>query len=253
MVLTFTYGPANCGKTAGLFVLQMEKFGGVGTYLARVVLDGAQIEYDAQDRPCIWAHGESFAVDAIITPEDRTNFLDSTITPFFNDSVMPKAILIDDAHFLTACVVKKLSHFSKVHGYEIHCYGLRADIHDRPFEGSAALMAVAEKFFAKVTSCAHHPYKEATQSALRGWNRKEEAEKTEVHGARPSLYEAVCYDCWRQRRQPPGAAELSIAAEPPAGTDLWLCRHRQMGRNAPVAPDPPTKRLKGAATAAATP
>ena len=53
-------------------------------------------------------------------------------------------VLVDEAQFLTATQVWQLAELADAHGLPVMCYGLRTDFLGELFEGSGALLAIAD-------------------------------------------------------------------------------------------------------------
>jgi thymidine kinase len=62
-------------------------------------------------------------------------------------------VLVDEAQFLTAAQVRSLCEVADILDVPIMCYGLRADFRGELFEGSAALLALADDIEELKTIC----------------------------------------------------------------------------------------------------
>ena len=63
-------------------------------------------------------------------------------------------LLIDECQFMTAVQVKQIhKNLRAARGVRVSCYGLRSDFKGDPFEGSAALMALADTLHDISTLC----------------------------------------------------------------------------------------------------
>ena len=73
-------------------------------------------------------------------------------------------VLIDEAQFMTS---KQVDQLQQIKTCNINCYGLRADVNKRPFEGSAALMACCDKLTFFTSICSMCQNVRATHNELR--------------------------------------------------------------------------------------
>lgn len=62
-------------------------------------------------------------------------------------------VLIDEAQFLTTSAVEQLHRLAHVHGIAVMCWGLRSDFQGKSFEGSAALLTLADSIAETKTIC----------------------------------------------------------------------------------------------------
>lgn len=70
-----------------------------------------------------------------------------------NYKFKPDCVLVDEANFLTQKQVEQLSDVVDYLNIPVICYGLRADFRQNFFEGSAALMEIADKIEEIKTIC----------------------------------------------------------------------------------------------------
>ena len=73
-------------------------------------------------------------------------------------------VLIDEAQFLSSAQVDQLRSLTNCN---VNCYGLRADVYKRPFEGSAALLAAADNVHLMNSTCGVCLESKATHNQLR--------------------------------------------------------------------------------------
>lgn len=71
-------------------------------------------------------------------------------------------VLIDEAQFLTVAQVWELARVADVLNVPVMCYGIRTDAFGEAFEGSAVLLAIADKLVEMKTIC--HCGRKATMS-----------------------------------------------------------------------------------------
>jgi thymidine kinase len=62
-------------------------------------------------------------------------------------------VLIDEAQFLTTRAVEQLHQLAHVHNIAVMCWGLRSDFQGKAFEGSAALLTLADSISETKTIC----------------------------------------------------------------------------------------------------
>ena len=102
----------------------------------------------------------------------------------------PACILIDEAQFLTPAQVTQLHHMAHLSGTPVICYGIRSDFRGDAFEGSRALLTLADDLEEMKTVCRcgrkatmNLRFDASGQQALFG-------EQIEIGGE--DRYEAVC-------------------------------------------------------------
>lgn len=105
------------------------------------------------------------------------------------------AIFFDEAQFLTKAQVWQLAHVGDRLKIPVLCYGLRTDFQGELFEGSMALLALADELREARTIC--HCGKKATMTA-----RMDEAGNALTTGAQVSVgkevYVSLCRNHWEQ-------------------------------------------------------
>jgi thymidine kinase len=105
-------------------------------------------------------------------------------------------LLIDEAQFLTTVQVRQLHRLAHVDGVPVLCYGLRSDFRAEAFEGSAALLTLADDIEEMKSICACG--RKATLNLrvdARG-QRVSEGEQVVIGGN--ERYRAVCPSCFYQ-------------------------------------------------------
>lgn len=104
-------------------------------------------------------------------------------------------VFFDEAQFLTAEQVWQLARIGDLLGLPVLCYGLRTDFQGELFEGSAALLAIADDLREARTIC--HCGKKATMTA-----RMDEAGNALTSGAQVSVgkevYVSLCRKHWEE-------------------------------------------------------
>lgn len=105
------------------------------------------------------------------------------------------AIFFDEAQFLTKTQVWQLARIGDELNLPVLCYGLRTDFQGELFDGSAALLAIADNLREARTIC--HCGKKATMTA-----RMDEAGNALTEGAQVSVgkavYVSLCRKHWEQ-------------------------------------------------------
>ena len=105
------------------------------------------------------------------------------------------AIFFDEAQFLTRDQVWQLARIGDQLGLPVLCYGLRTDFQGELFEGSAALLAIADDLREARTIC--HCGKKATMTA-----RIDEGGEALTQGAQVSVgkevYVSLCRRHWEE-------------------------------------------------------
>lgn len=105
-------------------------------------------------------------------------------------------VLLDEAQFLTEQQVWQLSDVVDVLGIPVMCYGIRTDAFGQAFEGSAILLAIADKLVEMKTIC--HCGRKATMSL-----RVDEQGNAVKIGAQVAIggnerYLSCCRKHWRE-------------------------------------------------------
>ena len=78
-------------------------------------------------------------VDILIGPNDKV-----LTNPNVNKFYDAKAILVDEAQFLSTKQIKELWMIAHVMDISVICYGLKSDFKGMPFEGTTALIGLAD-------------------------------------------------------------------------------------------------------------
>jgi len=153
--LVFHAGPMFSGKTSSLILKRAELCRGVE------IKGGAS---NASPNPCLYdkvvvlkcspKHKEDTLASCTLKSRDGTwceGFLiGSNVRLDTLGQLKHVHVLIDEAQFLTSQQVEELRARCDCN---VICYGLRADVHKRPFPGSAALMASADQISMHNSTC----------------------------------------------------------------------------------------------------
>lgn len=102
-------------------------------------------------------------------------------------------ILVDEAQFLSESQVRELRVIASIHDIPVICYGLRTDFTGSLFEGSKALLAVADELQEKPTLCWCGKTARATLRIVNGIVTKD-GESIVIKGQDDHIeYKSVCY------------------------------------------------------------
>lgn len=141
MSIHYTYGTMFAGKTHAMvnFVQQTHLSTGAELVVYRVVptvthtlrtAEGDLEEIDIKSRSGVSCKGYEIGTDDM---------------PWVELAEIPNnTVVIDEAQFLSHAQVQTIVNNRHTLGLHFHCYGLKSDILGNHFEGSAALMAVAQ-------------------------------------------------------------------------------------------------------------
>lgn len=152
--LIFTYAAMNAGKSASLLTAAHNyKERGMGVLVLKPAIDTRDSKGEIVSRIGI-------RQDANIITKDMDIF------EFYKWAAAQKdihCIFVDEAQFLTTEKVYQLSRIVDVYNVPVMAYGLRTDFKGNLFEGSQALMAIADKLVELKGVC--HCGKKATMVA----------------------------------------------------------------------------------------
>jgi len=108
-----------------------------------------------------------------------------------------KAILVDEAQFLTKKHIFQLSDVVDILNIPVICYGLRSDYKLEPFEGSKYLMTIADSIEEIKTICSECKNKKAIVNARFKDNMiVTEGEQIEIGGN--ESYKPLCRVCFKK-------------------------------------------------------
>jgi len=133
--LYFYMGAMNCGKTASLL----------------------QTRHNYKERG-MYAHVyipdmfENVSSRIGLKTDDCYTFSPTYTFDIKTNGKIPSVILVDEAQFLTKKQVWELANIA-VKGCPVICFGLRTDFKGEPFEGSMALLSIADKIIELKTIC----------------------------------------------------------------------------------------------------
>lgn len=123
-------------------------------------------------------------------------FKDTNIYEYVNSlEKKPDCILVDECNFLTKKQVRELSDIVDLLDIPVICYGLRSDFKCELFEGSEALMAIADKIEEIKTIC--ECGRKATVN-MRYINGKVVTNGDKIVIGGNDMYKAVCRKCYKK-------------------------------------------------------
>ena len=123
-------------------------------------------------------------------------FKDTNIYEYVNSlEKKPDCILVDECNFLTKKQVRELSDIVDLLDIPVICYGLRSDFKCELFEGSEALMAIADKIEEIKTIC--ECGRKATVN-MRYINGKVITDGDKIVIGGNDMYKAVCRKCYKK-------------------------------------------------------
>lgn len=125
ILLQAAYNYRERGMQPVLFTAAIDKRGGDGKIASRIGLDADALMFDASHDLYDWIEG--------LMPLD--------------------CVMVDEAQFLTEAQVWQLARVADELGVPVMAYGLRTDFSGRLFDGSAALLAIADSLREIRTIC----------------------------------------------------------------------------------------------------
>lgn len=186
--LYFRYGAMGSGKTAALLQVAYN----YDQKNIKAIVIKPSIDTKGQDK-IVSRIGIERKVDVILTPTDKIIEKIQSINTL-------KAIIIDEAQFLTRAQVNELYMITKTNDISILCYGLRCDFQMNGFEGSTRLLEIADDIEELKTICKCGA--KATQN-LRLVNGIPifQGDKIEIDNQNKIKYEGVCGKCYLELKK----------------------------------------------------
>ena len=185
--LYFHYSTMNAGKSTVLLAAShnyIER--GMPTYLLTARLDDRAGTGRIASRIGIGAEADTFTAADDLFDKLRARL----------DAGPCACVFIDEAQFLTRAQVWQLARAVDDLGVPVMCYGLRVDFLGELFEGSAALLALADEMREVRTIC--HCGKKATMVVRRGPDGKALREGAQVQVGGNETYVSLCRRHWRE-------------------------------------------------------
>ena len=136
----FRYGAMNCGKTTALLQVahNYEEKG------MKVIVIKSSVDKKG-DRNIVSRLGIEREVDYLVQPNEK--IIDLVNLENLN------CILVDEVQFMTTSQVRELWIISKIYDIPVICYGLKANFKAELFEGSKAIIEVADELEELATIC----------------------------------------------------------------------------------------------------
>ena len=185
--LYFHYSTMNAGKSTVLLQAShnyIER--GMQTYLLTAQLDTRAGEGRIASRIGIGEEADTFAPETDLFTKIEERLAQGPCA----------CVFIDEAQFLTKDQVWQLARAVDDLGTPVMCYGLRVDFLGNLFEGSAALLALADEMREVRTIC--HCGKKATMVVRRGPDGKTLREGAQVQVGGNETYVSLCRRHWRE-------------------------------------------------------
>lgn len=176
--LTFIFSSMNSGKTLALLTKDyMLRERGYSTQLIKPIVD---------DRTSTISSRLGLEAECMILHKDElvcTKLLDKNID----------YVLVDEAQFLTRNQVWDLSDLVDYFGINVICYGLKLDWKAQLFEGSKALIELADELIQMESFC-----KETGNPAL--FHYKLGGSDSSIETGYEDLYETVSRKIWKEKQ-----------------------------------------------------
>lgn len=136
--------------------------------------------------------------------EAKTFEAATDLTPMLQEAADDKVacVLVDEAQFLSRAQVGQLCWAVDTLNLPVMAYGLRTDFQGRLFEGSAALMALADEIREARTIC--HCGKKATMVLRKDADGRAILDGPQVQIGGNESYESVCRKHWQEAHQHQG-------------------------------------------------
>lgn len=126
---------------------------------------------------------------------DSKTVFDPDNTAIVIDGKSVDCVLVDEAQFLTLEQVRQLHRLANVHGVPVICYGLRSDFRGNAFEGSTALLTLADEIEEMKAICSRCSRKASMNMRVDSNGRKmHDGEQISIGGN--ESYRAVCPACF---------------------------------------------------------
>lgn len=181
----FRYGAMNCGKTAHLLqVAHNYNENGFDVLVIKSSVD------KKGDKNIVSRTGLKREVDILVSKDEE-------IIPLID--LNTTALLVDEVQFMTESQIKELWYISKVYDIPVICYGLKTNFKAKLFEGSKAVIELADDLEELPTICSCG--KKARYNA-RYINGKftSEGEEVAIDGI-DAEYKSLCAECYIKELQ----------------------------------------------------
>ena len=185
--LKFYYSVMNAGKTTQLLQTDnIYKRKGYKTLIIKPSVDDREGEYNG------WG-----TIESRLIKENTPCLYVDEVNPKELSKLNPDIIFVDEAQFFTKKDIYNLSEITDKQNIPVSCYGLKTDINGNLFEGSKALLALADeiKEIEQICDCG-----EKATIHLRYVDNKLEKEGSSVAIEKgKTTYESVCRKCWKDK------------------------------------------------------
>lgn len=184
--LYFRYGTMNCGKSIEVLrtAYNYEEQGKKALLFTPAIDDRA---------------GSGIVASRIGLTKEAIIVNESTDLYAIAETERPDCILIDEAQFLSPEQVDRLTDIVDLLDIPVIAYGLRADFVGSLFEGSAKLMAIADKMEEIKTICWYCSKKAVMNMRLKDGVPVFAGEQIQIGGN--ESYLPVCRKCYRDKKQ----------------------------------------------------
>jgi len=180
----FRFGAMNCGKTTALLQVahNYEEKG------MKVIVIKSSIDKKG-DRNIVSRLGIEREVNLLISPKER----------IFNNVNLENVncILVDEVQFMTKEQIKELWIISKMKDIPVICYGLKTNFKGKLFEGSKAVLEVADELEELSTICKCGNKARFNARVVNG-EFVSIGEEVAIDGIEAS-YEPLCGNCYIQK------------------------------------------------------
>lgn len=157
--LMFRYGAMGSSKTANALMVRfnyLEK--GMKTLMLKPMVDNRELGFEEGDGLHTISSRIGLSAPCVLVEEflPKLDIAQSNIRNIYNKEFNLAdidCIVVDEAQFLKESDVKMLAWIVDTLQIPVICYGLRTDFRGRLFEGSAALMAMADRIEEIKTVC----------------------------------------------------------------------------------------------------
>ena len=185
--LKFYYSVMNAGKTTQLLQADnIYKRKGYKTLIVKPSVDDREGECNG------WG-----TIESRLIKEDTPCLYVDEVNEKQLLELKPDVIFVDESQFFTKKDIYNLSEIVDKHNIPVLCYGLKTDVNGNLFEGSRALLALADdiKEIEQICDCG-----EKASIHLRYVDNKLEKDGSSVAIEKgKTTYESVCRKCWKER------------------------------------------------------
>ena len=177
----FRFGAMNCGKTTALLqVAHNYEEKGMNIIVIKSSVD------KKGGKNIVSRLGIEREVDLLIRPNEKI------IDKIYLDNI--SCILVDEVQFMTKNQVKELWIISKLYDIPVICYGLKTNFKGELFEGSKAIIEVADELEELVTICKCGKKAKFNARLVEG-EYSNVGEEVAIDGL-DAEYESLCGECY---------------------------------------------------------